>query len=289
MRSSARARAARRARCASRPPVARSRRPVTATSRPVRAITRPGPAPMASATRPAVSDSSPAARGSRCSSCRRPTASGISRRQASRQSSSRLRRQAVGASCVVTGHQAADVDGVVARHLTIVDESGEDLRQASPEQQGPEVVELGQAVGVGGEQELAERHELEGLPHESGRQRTAVVGGEPDVHEDVVEGLGEVGGVAVERVVVQQHDRDPPLLGGTQERSEAQRVAVREVDVVVAVRDVELQRHPELDGSPRQPRVDDGMGEAERPVCLGAYVGQRGRQLVGGGPPSGES
>ena len=55
-------------------------------------------------------------------------------------------------------------------------------------------------------------------------QRPGVVGGEPDVHEDVLEDLGEVAGVAMERVVVEQQDRDPDVLGGAQEAGQQQGV-----------------------------------------------------------------
>ena len=54
-----------------------------------------------------------------------------------------------------------------------------------------------------------------------------VVHGQADVDEDVVEDLGEVRRVAVERVVVQQHDRHAEGLGRAQERREVQRVAAR--------------------------------------------------------------
>ena len=68
--------------------------------------------------------------------------------------------------------------------------------------------------------------------------------GQADVHEDVVEHLGEVRRVAVERVRVQQQDRDAEVLGRAQERRQVQRVAAEQVEVGVAVADVELQREP---------------------------------------------
>ena len=62
----------------------------------------------------------------------------------------------------------------------------------------------------------------------------------------------------MERVVVQQQHRDATLLGRPEKRRQLQRVAVQQVEVRVAVADVELQRHPGLDRRPGEPAVTPG-------------------------------
>ena len=87
--------------------------------------------------------------------------------------------------------------------------------------------------------------------------------GQPGVHVDVREHLGQVARLAVVRVVVQQHHRHAGGLDGPQQRCEQQRVAAVQVDVAVPVADVELHRQPQVHAAPdeeplqrliRQPR-----------------------------------
>src|SRR6478609_7395943 len=90
----------------------------------------------------------------------------------------------------------------------------------------------------------------------------------------MLEDLREVTGLAVERVVVQQQDRNPPVLGGPEKAGQQQGVAPSQVDVAVAVPDVELQGEPGLERGPRQPAMHWGADDAVRAVCAGSAGSQ---------------
>ena len=94
--------------------------------------------------------------------------------------------------------------------------------------------------------------------------------------------------MAVERVVVQQQHRHALGLGGPQERRQVQRVAAEQVDVVVAVPDVELQREPRLDRGPGQ-RGDHGpVGDPVRPGVVGPQLVQADQDVEVAGPLAGQ-
>src|SRR5207342_1733335 len=110
------------------------------------------------------------------------------------------------------------------------------------EEQCAEVVELGQPVRVGGKQQLAERNKLQRFADQRSAERAGVVHGQADIDEDVAEYLRQVRGVAVERVVVHQQHWYSALLGCPEEWGQSQRICAQQVEVGVAVPDVELQR-----------------------------------------------
>ena len=83
--------------------------------------------------------------------------------------------------------------------------------------------------------------------------------GQPDVHLDVLEDLSQIGRLALVRVVVQQQHRHPALLGRPQEGGQPERIGSAQIQVGVPVSDVDLQRKPDLDGGPGQPRVHHRM------------------------------
>ena len=93
---------------------------------------------------------------------------------------------------------------ILACHLTFLDQLIKNGRQSSSEQASAEVVKFGQPVRIGGKQQLAERHQFQGLPEQRPAERTGVVYGKSDIDEDVAEHLSQVRRLAVERVVVQQ-------------------------------------------------------------------------------------
>src|SRR5205823_413193 len=97
-----------------------------------------------------------------------------------------------------------------------------------------------QPVRVGGEQQLAEGNQLQRLANQRPAERAGVVYGQAEIHEDMAEDLREVRGMAVERIVVQQQYRHPLLFGGSQERGQSQRVRTQQIDVGVAIADVDL-------------------------------------------------
>src|SRR3954451_18917362 len=190
--------------------------------------------------------------------------------------------QPVGPFGVAGADHRGDPGCVGRRPGVLRDPLGEVPAEAAAEEHGAQQVELGQAEGVGGEQHLAEGGELEELAEQRPGSVPEVVGGQPDVDEDVAEDLGEEAGVAVERVVVQQHDRHAGRLGGPQQVGEQQRVAPVQVDVGVPVPDVELHRQLQVDAGQDKNRVHHGAGDPQRPAGRKQPVGGRGDLGVGG-------
>jgi hypothetical protein len=131
----------------------------------------------------------------------------------------------VRATSIIPRDEGGDMISVLARHLAGLDQLLEDCRQPMSEQLGAEVVKLGQPVRIGRKQQLAERYELQGFTDQRLAEGTGVVHRQPDVHEDVTEDLGEVRGLAMKRVVVQQQYRHSELLGCSQKRGESERVS----------------------------------------------------------------
>src|ERR1700759_2388269 len=150
------------------------------------------------------------------------------------------RRFPVDPAGVLVAGLAGDLPGVGPGPAAVVQAGPQELRQPAPEQHRAQVVQLGQPEPVRGVQEFAERGQLQGLGDQSGRAAAQVVGGQPGVHVHLREHLGQVSGLTMERVVVQQHARHAGRLQGPQQGRQQQRVAPVQVDVAGAVADVEL-------------------------------------------------
>ena len=84
------------------------------------------------------------------------------------------------------------------------------------------------------------------------------------------EDLGQVASLTVVRVIVQQHHRHPGRLKGAQQVGEQQRIALVQVDVPVAVANVELDRHAQVGRAPDEEAVQHLIGQpGRRPVATG--------------------
>ncbi|HEX4787323.1 MAG TPA: hypothetical protein VH372_02590 [Actinospica sp.] len=113
------------------------------------------------------------------------------------------------------------------------------------------MVELGQAVCVGGEERLAERGEFEDFLEHAAGAGAGVVQGQPDVDPHVRVGVREVGGLAVVGVAVQHHDLRALLPDQAGERGEVHGVDPPKIQRAVAQSGVELQRQAVGRAAPR--------------------------------------
>ena len=166
-----------------------------------------------------------------------------------------------------------------------LDPGAQEVGERAPEQRRAQVIQLGQPERVGGVQELPVRRELERLGEQRGGAGAQVVGGQPRVDVHVREHLGQVAGLAMVGVVVQQHHRHPGRLDRPQQRGEQQRVAAVQVDVAVPVADVELNRQPQVHAAPdeeplqglvRDPRLAGRCSGGQPAVGRGGHLGVGG-------------
>ena len=82
------------------------------------------------------------------------------------------------------------------------------------------------------------------LPNQCPTERAGVVDRQTNIDEHMAEDLRQIRGLAVERIAVQQQHRHSTLLGRAEERSEQQRICAKQIDVGIAVADMDLQRYP---------------------------------------------
>lgn len=86
-------------------------------------------------------------------------------------------------------------------------------------------VKLGEPVGVGGEQELVERRQLERFGEDRGGAEPDVGDGEPDVQVHVGQVIGQVRRLAVVGVAMQEQDGRTQVRGRAQEARQQRWVA----------------------------------------------------------------
>ena len=120
--------------------------------------------------------------------------------------------------------------------------------EAGAEQQRPEIVELGNAEGVGAVELLGEGRDLQGLAENSPGGWPRVVEDHADVEVDVREYLRHVSGDAMEREAMQHGDIDAHLVQRLQERHHQRRIVLVDDRIPVAESDMELDRHLALPG-----------------------------------------
>jgi hypothetical protein len=176
----------------------------------------------------------------------------------------------VGTAGVLGADEARYAFRVGVAHVPGIEPGGQERRQRPPEQQRPEVVQLGEPEGIGREQELPQRHQLKRLAEQVRGPRADIVRGKPEVRVHQREDLGQVACLTVIRVVVQQHDRHPGRLEPPQQAGQQQRIAPVQVDVPVAVADVELDRQPEVGSAPDEEPVQHLIGQPRRRLAVGA-------------------
>ena len=93
---------------------------------------------------------------------------------------------------------------------------------------------------------FGERCGVECLGDQGRRPAAEVVDGKAHIEIHVVEGLGEVAGLTMERIAVQQQHRHGHH--GAQQRKQQQRVGPVQVEIAVTEPDVHLQRQAVLGG-----------------------------------------
>lgn len=123
--------------------------------------------------------------------------------------------------------------------------AGEEGGQGVAELSGAGEVEFGEAVAVGGEEDLAEGGEFEEFAEHGRRPGARVAEGQAGVGVDVGEGLGEPAGLAVVGVAVQQDQGDAGRLDGADERGEEGGVGAVQGEVGIAEAGVQLEREGE--------------------------------------------
>jgi hypothetical protein len=173
---------------------------------------------------------------------------------------------------VARGDQGRDPLGIGEAHVAAVEPGPQEPGQRLPEQERSQVVQLRQAECVRREEELAQRHQLKGLGEYLGRPAAYVVGGEAEVRMHVREDLRQVAGLPVIGVVVQEHDRDPGRLESAQQVREQERIAPVQVDVPVAVPDVELDGQSEFGAAPDEEPVQRLVRQSRRRPAVSPAV-----------------
>src|SRR5262245_5534739 len=89
----------------------------------------------------------------------------------------------------------------------LIDAVVQDPGQATAKQHAYQVVELRQAERVGGVKNLAERRQLQRLGDQRACSPSDIVSRQREVDEHVGEHLGEIAGLSMERIVVEQDHR----------------------------------------------------------------------------------
>ncbi|CAO5254357.1 hypothetical protein FAGKG844_680002 [Frankia sp. AgKG'84/4] len=188
---------------------------------------------------------------------------------------------------VVRADHSGDAGGVGGGPGVVVDAVVEKGGQAAAEQDGAEEEQFSEGEGVGGEQELAERGEFEGLREERGGTAAGAVHREAKVEVHVPEDLREIRRLSVVRVAVQQQHADARRGDRPQQAGEQQRVAAGEVKVAVAITGVDLHWQPGVHAAPDEERVQHRVVEADRragPDLVDPGAGGGGDRTLAGPP-----
>ena len=180
-------------------------------------------------------------------------------------------------------------------HVAGIETFRQEGRKCPTEQQRAEVVQFREPEGIGRKEELPQRHQLKRLAEQCCRPRADVVHDQPEVRVHEREDLGQVAGLPVVWVVVQQDHRHAGRLECPQQAGQQQWVAPVEVDVPVAVADMELDRQPLVGPAPDEEPVQHLVGQSRQrfsgPVIPASTVGAAkpardgGDDLVITGPP----